>query len=127
MRFAFIAILAIFASPAVAEPALGIWQTEPDRKNLTSHIKIEHCGTTLCGTILQAFNEGGQKVMTPNIGKRLFWDLRPAGSGDYVDGTVWVPLMDVTARAKMALDGEKLRVTGCKGIICDGQIWTRVN
>lgn len=126
MRSALIAGLIVVAAPMAAEPALGVWQTEPDRKNLTSHIAIEQCGTMLCGTIKEAFNEAGQKVMTANVGKQLFWNLRPAGTGDYVDGTVWVPLMDVTARAKMTLRGDTLRVTGCKGMICDGQVWTRV-
>lgn len=127
MRNILAILLFLSAAPALSEPVVGIWKTEPDRKNLTSHIQIVECGEKVCGMIKEAFNAAGQKVMTPNIGKTLFWNLRPTGTGDYVDGTVWVPFMDVTARAKMTLNGDTLKVTGCKGIICDGQTWTRVN
>ena len=127
MRSLFALTFVLCATPALAEPVVGLWKTEPDRKNLTSHIEIVECGEKVCGLIKEAFNAAGQKVMTPNVGKRLFWGLTPTGTGDYVNGTVWVPLMDVTANAKMRLSGNRLKVTGCKGIICDGQTWTRVN
>ncbi|MEL6644809.1 MAG: DUF2147 domain-containing protein [Pseudomonadota bacterium] len=119
--------VALGATHAVAEPVTGVWKTEPDRKNLTSHIKIVECGDKVCGIIKDAFNAAGQKVMTPNVGKKLFWNLTSTGTGEYVDGTVWVPLMDIEARARMTLSGDTLDVTGCKGLICDGQTWTRVN
>lgn len=127
MRVAMLAVLALAAGPAMAEPALGVWKTEPDRKDLVSHIEISRCGQKLCGTILEAFNPAGQKVTTPNIGKRLFWGIEPKGNGAYGNGTVWVPLMDVTARADMKLEGNRLRVRGCKAMLCDGQTWTRLN
>lgn len=120
-------VFASLAAPAFADPAVGLWKTEPDRKNLTSHIQIATCGAALCGTVVKAFDAQGQAVQTANVGKRLFWDLKPASGGTYEGGTVYVPLLNVEARAKAKLSGNTLRVTGCKGPVCDGQTWTRVN
>ncbi|WP_417208082.1 DUF2147 domain-containing protein [Antarctobacter sp.] len=115
------------AAPAFADPAVGLWRTEPDRKNLTSHVQIAQCGASLCGTVLKAFDAQGKEVKTANVGKQLFWDLKPASAGTYDGGTVFVPLLNVKANAKAKLSGNTLRVTGCKGLVCDGQTWTRVN
>ncbi|MEC3860352.1 DUF2147 domain-containing protein [Mesobacterium sp. TK19101] len=117
---------ALCAGPLLAEPAIGLWQTQPDRKNLISHIQVTRCGDKLCGIVLRAFDGSGKDVVTRNVGKTLFWDLESLGGGKYGNGTVYVPLLDVTAKASMELRGDQLRVTGCKGKICDGQTWTRV-
>ena len=82
----FVATTAALAKEA--DPALGLWQTEPDRKNLTSHVEIRPCGDALCGRIMAAFDPQGHPVVTPNVGKALFWDLRPEGAGQYGGGTV---------------------------------------
>lgn len=126
-RLFLIALLGSLSAPAFADPALGLWRTEPDRKNLTSLIRIETCGSALCGTVLKAFDAHGREVQTANVGKRLFWDLKPVGAGNYGGGTVQVPLLNVKANAKATLSGNSLRVTGCKGAVCDGQTWTRAN
>ena len=120
-------VATLAASSALADPALGVWQTEPDRKNLISHIEIRTCGTALCGRVMQAFDTSGTPVETANVGRELFWDLIAQGDGTYDGGTVYVPLLDVTADAKMQLSGNRLEVTGCKGPVCDGQMWIRVD
>jgi uncharacterized protein (DUF2147 family) len=120
-------LLTLFAAPAFArDPAIGIWQTEPDRKNLISHIEIRACGTKICGRILKAFNAAGQQVSTPNIGKELFWDMVPHGDGGYSNGTAWVPLLNVTVKASMELRGSRLKVRACKGPVCETLSWARV-
>lgn len=105
---------------------MGVWQTQPDRKALVSHIQVTMCGRLLCGTVLRAFDSRGKEVVTRNVGKKLFWDLEPLGGGDYGHGTVYVPFLNVTAKASMVLRGDHLSVKGCMGKICDGQVWTRV-
>lgn len=116
----------VLAGPALADPALGLWKTQPDRKNLISHIEIRKCGAALCGRVKAAFDASGKPVKTANVGRELFWDLKPRGNGRYDGGVVVVPLLEVTARASMVLNGNTLTVTGCKGPVCDGQTWTRV-
>ena len=119
-------LVALATGAAAADPAQGVWKTEPDRKSLTSHIRIDACGAALCGTIVKAFDASGKEIRTANVGKRLFWDLKPEGGGRYAGGTVFVPLLNVTAQARAELNGDRLRVTGCKAGLCDGQIWTRL-
>jgi uncharacterized protein (DUF2147 family) len=122
------AALAGLAAPAVAaDPALGLWQTEPDRKDLTSHVLIDHCGAALCGQIVAAFDPEGNPVTTANVGKPLFWDMAPAADGAYAGGTAWIPLLNLNAEASMTLQDGRLTVQGCTAGICEGQTWTRVN
>lgn len=118
--------LALLPLSAQADPAVGVWQTQPDRKDLTSHIEVRPCGVALCGTVLRAFDKNGREVKTPNIGRRLFWDMQPKGNGAYDGGTVEVASMNLRAKARMQLQGNSLRVTGCKGPACFGQTWTRL-
>jgi uncharacterized protein (DUF2147 family) len=119
--------LALFAAPALArDPAVGLWQTEPDRAELTSHIRIDECGAALCGQIVAAFDPEGNPVTTPNVGKPLFWDMQPDGAGAYAGGTAWIPLLNVEAEASMALDDGHLVVQGCNAGVCTSQTWTRL-
>ena len=114
-------------APALANNIIGIWQTPPDRKDLTSHIEIDRCGRSFCGTILRAFNPEGQEVMTKNIGKRLFWDVEDLGDGVYGEGEAFVPLINGrTKNFTLSLDGDVLTVTGRMGPIRSTGIWTRL-
>lgn len=126
-EFSLFAVLFVLSGgPSEAGEALGLWRTEPDRKNLISHIQIRSCGSNICGRVLRAFDASGQEVWTKNVGKELFWDMKDLGQGSYDGGTVFVPLLDVTAKAEMRIVGDRLHVRACKGPICDGQVWTRV-
>lgn len=116
----------IVSGGALADPVVGTWRTEPDRKGFTSHISVGRCGAAVCGTVLKAYDQSGREVVTANVGKRLFWDMRPQGGGRYDGGTVHVPSLNLKARATMELKGDRLRVNGCKGPACYGQTWTRL-
>ena len=124
----FFLALFLVAAPAfaVADPVAGVWKTQPDRKDLVSHIQVSQCGTKICGTVLKAFDLSGKEVKTPNIGKQLFWDMEAAGGGKYGNGVVQVASLNMKARATMELNGNNLRVTGCKGHACYGQTWSRL-
>ena len=111
---------------AAADPIEGVWKTEPDRKDLISHIKITACGDKFCGQILSAYDKSGKEVQTPNIGKKLFWDVSSEGSGTYGGGEFWVPLLDVEAVPQMTLQGDTLKVKGCEHHLCGHQTWTRL-
>lgn len=124
--FTLIAIAASALAAHASDPAVGVWKTEPDRKNLTSHIEVRQCGPNLCGKVLRAFDPSGKEVKTKHVGKDLFWGVQPKGNGVYENGTVIVPLLNVKAKAGMRLNGRKLTVSGCKGRLCDGQTWSRL-
>ncbi|WP_299887117.1 DUF2147 domain-containing protein [uncultured Ruegeria sp.] len=116
----------LFPAMAMADPIVGVWKTEPDRKNLISHIKITACGDNFCGKIQSAYDAAGKEVQTPNIGKKLFWDVASEGDGKYGGGEFWVPLIDVDAVPQMTLQGDQLMVKGCEHLVCAHQTWTRL-
>lgn len=116
------------AAPALAaDPVEGIWQTRPDDNGNFGHVRIEPCGARICGTLVTAFGPGGAQIESPNIGKRLVWDMAPEGGGAYAGGKVWSPDRDKTYNAKMQLSGDTLTVRGCVlgGLACRGQDWAR--
>ncbi len=120
-------VVTISASVALAaDPIVGVWKTEPDRKNLVSHVKISACGDKFCGQILSAYNSSGKEVQTPNIGKKLFWDVSNKGGGSYGGGEFWVPLINVDAVPQMTLNGNTLSVKGCEHMLCAHQTWSRL-
>jgi len=114
-------------SAFAADPLVGIWKTEPDRKDLTSHIEISQCGKKFCGKVLKAFSPSGKEVGTKNIGKQIFWGLVAEGNGKYDDGTIWVPTLDIHAKGEITLSGNTLKASGHDGPIRDSQVWTRID
>lgn len=121
-------LFAVLSAPAaaLAEPALGTWLSPPDGKGQVGHVEVRNCGQTLCGTLVRAYDKSGQQVVTPNVGKRLFWDMEPRGGGAYDDGQVYVPVFGRNYDAEMTVAGDRLVVKGCLGPVCKNQTWTRV-
>ncbi|WP_170349121.1 DUF2147 domain-containing protein [Ruegeria atlantica] len=112
---------------AAADPIVGVWKTEPDRKNLISHIQISACGDKFCGQIQSAYDKSGKEVQTPNIGKKLFWDVASEGGGKYGGGDFWIPMVNVDVVPQMTLSGDTLTVRGCEHVVCGHQKWTRLS
>jgi len=130
MRAALLALVFIGAGGmAMADPAEGVWQTKPDDNGDYGHVKISACGADLCGVLVRAFDGSGtEKSSSPNIGKRIVWDMKAEGGGAYGGGKIWSPDRDKTYRSKMALSGDVLSVSGCVlgGMICRSSEWRRV-
>lgn len=126
LGFGFSLLLALTPVAASAEAALGLWLTEPDRKAQTAHVQVSRCGAALCGTILRAYDKSGRQITTKNVGKRIFWDVRPTTAGDYA-GRAYVPMLGREYPAKMQIKGNRMYVKGCVGPACMSQTWTRVN
>lgn len=122
-----LAVLAVSATAALADPVEGTWKTRADDNGHSGLIRIAACGDAFCGTLVKAFDSAGKEIESPNIGRQIVWDMKPEGDGAYGDGKVWSPDRDKTYSAKMQLDGNKLSVSGCVMMICrDGGTWTRV-
>ena len=129
LRFAivcFVSVLGLSGTALAADPVIGLWKTERDRKDLISHVQIYACQDKFCGRVEAAFDYEGRQVHTKNVGRALFWDVEALGGGKYGNGTVFVPLLNIKAKASLELSGNKLKVTGCKAGVCDGQVWTRI-
>lgn len=127
MRVILAAALAAFgfAGAAWADPAVGTWKTQVD-DGAYAHVKMSTCGASLCGTIARTFNNTGE-YKSKNLGKKLVWDMTPAGGGKYKSGQIWQPSTGKTFKSKMSLSGNTLKVSGCVGPICKKQTWKRVN
>jgi uncharacterized protein (DUF2147 family) len=86
-------------------------------------VAIAPCDDSLCGTITKVMNSENLS----SLGKPIIWDMKAKGGGSYSGGKIWAPDTDKTYRSKMALDGDAMKVSGCVGPICRGQIWTRMD
>jgi uncharacterized protein (DUF2147 family) len=123
------AAAALLAAPAfAADPVEGLWKTRPDDNGNFGHVRIYTCEAALCGVIEAAFDGAGAPVASPNVGKRMIWDMQAEGDGAYSGGKIWAPDRDKTYNSKMSLDDNTLSVAGCVagGLICRDQAWTRV-
>ncbi|KIC07874.1 imidazoleglycerol-phosphate dehydratase [Leisingera sp. ANG-M1] len=117
------------AGIAAADPAAGLWKTEPGDTGGYLHVAVSPCGAAMCGTIQAAFSaEGAEQADYEHKGKRMIWDMASEGSGSYSGGKIWAPDSGKTYASKMSLSGNALTVKGCVagGLICRGQTWSRV-
>ena len=115
-----------FAGTAMAaDPAVGVWKTQPD-DGAYAHVKMTPCGGAICGTIQRTFNASGE-YQSENIGKQLVIDMKPDGSGKYA-GKVWRPSNNKIYIGKMTVAGNSLKLSGCVagGLLCSKQDWQRV-
>lgn len=112
-------------SPAGAAGPEGIWLTEPDRKGQVAHVKSSKCGPSYCGTIVKVFDAAGKPVAAPTLGQRVFWNM--SGGGDTFKGRAYVPAHKRNYNAKIKLIGNRMKVSGCLGPVCQSQMWQRVH
>ena len=128
MKHLLAAAFVFVAGAAFADPVEGMWQTKPDDNGNFGFVEIKPCGAALCGTLVKAFDGAGKEIASPNIGKKIVWDMVGKGGGAYGDGKVWAPDRDKTYNSKMDLKGDSLAVSGCVlgGLICRASDWRRV-
>ena len=119
------AAIALLAGAAMAEPLVGTWRTANDLNGNSGLVKVKPCGAALCGTLIKAFDPAGKPRESENIGRKIIWDTKPVGGGEY-RGMVWSPDKDAEYKSKLVLSGDKLSVSGCRiGICREGGVWTR--
>lgn len=120
------AALMLVAGVATADPLEGTWQTAKDDNGHFGHVLVAPCGDKLCGKLVKAFGKDGKPVESDNIGRNIISETVASGSGQY-KGKVWSPDRDKTYASKLALSGDRLKVSGCViGICRDGGTWARV-
>jgi uncharacterized protein (DUF2147 family) len=128
MVIAVVLALGLGSAAHAADPVEGVWKTAPQDDGSFGHVEIRPCGAAFCGTLVRAFDGAGAEVDSPNVGKRIVWDMMAAGDGKYDEGKVWSPDRDKTYNSRMELSGGGLSVKGCVlGICRDGGTWTRVD
>jgi uncharacterized protein (DUF2147 family) len=122
--YAAVALLALSAGAALADPVEGQWKTQAD-DGAYAVVTVTPCGPAFCGVISRTFNDSGEYV-SENKGKAIVWDMVAKGGGSYKDGKIWQPSTGKIYRSKMTLEGGLLKVSGCIGPICKTQTWLRV-
>ena len=125
MRYLLVSILVLFAVPVEAGTAAGLWLTGPDQKGQVGHILLAPCGASLCGTVVTALDSAGRSVKTPNVGKKVIWDVKEVG-GDHFAGRMHVSHFNATVNGQFLVSGRKMTVKGCLGPVCQSQVWTRL-
>ena len=118
------AFILAFSTPVLADPVVGTWKTQVD-DGAYAHVNFSKCGAKLCGVIAHTFKAGAE-YKSPNLGRKLVWDMVADGGGYYSGGQIWQPSKDKIYKSKMSLKGSKLYVSGCWGIVCKKQTWTRI-
>lgn len=131
-KAATIAIAALIAigsmAPALADPAFGMWRSEPDDRGIVTMIQIVDCDDRICGRLVSVYDAAGRPLDSPDAGRAYIWGMEPRGSGQYRDGRQWVPERGQDFAARMVLEGDRLTVTHCSFlVICRDQVWTRAN
>ncbi|MDG4647717.1 DUF2147 domain-containing protein [Roseibacterium sp. SDUM158017] len=116
------------AGAASADPAHGVWQTEPDDGSF-AHVTLGPCASpeAVCGTITRTYRDGGTPFEAETIGRQIVIDMVPQGGGRY-EGRVWRPSNDRIYVGRMEVEGDRMRLRGCVagGLICASQNWVRV-
>lgn len=126
-RFTLAALALMIATPAIADPVLGLYKTQAGDDGRFGHVELYQCEASICGVIRKAFDASGAEIPSDNIGRRMIWDMQSQGDGAYGKGKIWAPDRDKTYSSKMSLSGKTLQVSGCVFGICRAQTWTRVN
>ena len=126
--FALAAAVAVLGTAAfAADPVEGTWKTKPDDNGNFGHVQIKPCGAAFCGTLVRAYDGAGKQIESPNVGRKIVWDMVAYGDGFYDDGKIYSPDRDKTYNSEMQLKGNSLTVKGCVlGICRDGGTWSRV-
>lgn len=127
-RYAF--VLLLIATPAFAASPKGDWLVE----DKSSIVRIDSCGSALCGTLVWTKEQGAlddknpdpAKRSRPVVGLQLLLGMKPASEGRW-EGDVYNPENGKTYSSRMWLKGDDtLRIEGCVlGFLCSGQDWAR--
>lgn len=116
--------VAMSAGAAQAAGVYGTWKTEANKDGAYLHVRVQKCGSKVCGKIVKNVNGKKQEIVGKNIIKNMVAD----GTNKWDDGTIWKPDDDETYDSEMELKGNVLKVSGCVlgGLICRSQNWTRL-
>ncbi|MCI0600456.1 MAG: DUF2147 domain-containing protein [Beijerinckiaceae bacterium] len=121
------------AAKTSAKNPVGEWLVEGGE----GRVRIEECGSNLCGVVSAAKNANDTDRKNPNprlrgrpiVGLPVLLDMKPVERNLW-EGRIYNAKNGQTYIASISLDNpQKLRVEGCAfgGLICGNRTWTRVN
>ncbi|MBF9031641.1 DUF2147 domain-containing protein [Rhodobacterales bacterium HKCCE3408] len=122
-----LAALAMGSAAFAQDALIGDWRTAPDDNGNTGLIRVTQCGTSLCGTLVEAYGPSGSQIESENIGRQIIWDTNPTTTAGEYQGQIYSPDRDATYNSRLYLSGDSIEVCGRRFGIerCSGN-WTRV-
>ena len=124
-HIAFLALLTLIATPAIAETKLdGTWRTATYNGEY-AHVQFGNCGGKTCGVIVRTFDQSGE-IQGGSLGKTLVINMEPVGNGTYDNGRIRRPDTGQSAPLKLQLADGVLKVRACIGPLCRNETWRPV-
>jgi uncharacterized protein (DUF2147 family) len=136
------AVVCLFmALPVYAADPTGVWLTEDGE----ARVSVYWCGQAICGKVqslkeindpetgkpkLDKFNKDTGKRGRPILGIELMSGLKPNGTADQWEGSLYNPEDGNTYQGILtARDLLTVRLQGCVfgGLICKSETWKRTN
>ena len=127
-----VAVMVLGGTSAWAGDPTGVWM----RSSGSSKIRIDSCGSALCGTVVweknprnDTFNPDPAKRGEPITGRRVLLGMKPSGTADQWKGEVYNAEDGKTYTGYITLQSEStLKLQGCVlgGLICKSQTWARL-
>ena len=128
-----LALVTLATVPALAGDPAGVWL----RANGNSKIRIDSCGSALCGTVVwektprkDVQNPDASKRDQPVTGLRVLHGMKPTSTPDQWKGEVYNAEDGKTYTGYITLqDARTLKLQGCVlgGLICKSDTWSRSN
>jgi len=134
-----VALSTLVISPARAADATGTWYTQDG----DSQVRVSNCGGALCGALVwlkepsdpetgrpktDKNNTDASKQGRPLIGVPIVLGMKPSGTPDKWDGSVYNASDGKTYNGSFTMTGANTaELKGCimGGLICKSQTWTR--
>jgi uncharacterized protein (DUF2147 family) len=118
----------MFADPAISDPIAGMWKTDGAPGGTPGLVEVAACGAGFCAVIKGAADGLRHASKAHLLGRRVFWDMVPAGDGTYAGGQVWSPAHDKEYDGRLTLTGDRLLIEGCVLLTCrEGGRWVKVD
>ena len=111
--------------PAFAD-ITGNWLSEKNDEGKQISVEIYNCGDQICGKVTNVHNSDNTSI----IGMELIEGMQQKSDTKYSGGRIFAPDTEKWYKSKIKVTDENtLKVSGCVagGLICRGQVWTRVN
>jgi len=117
-----VSAIGLSAFPANAD-ITGSWKSEANENGEYIIVKIEPCGPSFCGDMVDT-NAPRREV----IGTQIVQNMTPEGNNKYAGGRIYAPDTEKWYNGKLELlSNSQLKVAGCVlgGLVCRSQTWTR--
>ena len=115
----------LMSLPAFAD-ITGNWLSEKNDEGKQISVEIYNCGDQICGKVTNVHNSDNTSI----IGMELIEGMQQKSDTKYSGGRIFAPDTEKWYKSKIKVTDENtLKVSGCVagGLICRGQVWTRVN